>query len=133
MKNGLEQVGIVSPFMEDLLALDERHVRTMFLCLLAGDLILLAPRDRRKNLLRDCLWMMEANALTPEFLESTAGHVAGVDQKAGQAARRSSPWASPMTLYNDQLNDNTFKRLEGNGPHPRHLRAVQRMHVELLA
>jgi predicted CoA-substrate-specific enzyme activase len=113
-ESGLDRVGIISPFMEDLLNLNERHTRTIFQCLLAGDLVLLAPRHKRQALMKTIEYMVENKTLTPKFIESTASVVRTWIQEH-EYRKTIFALGEPMTLYNDVLNDNTFKALEDNG------------------
>ncbi|WP_319543479.1 acyl-CoA dehydratase activase [uncultured Pseudodesulfovibrio sp.] len=111
---GLEHVGIISPYMEDLLNLNENNARTLFLCLLAGDLILLAPRHRREALQKTMENMLESNTLNQEFLESVAHHIhTWIQEENG--GKTVFALGEPMTLYNDVLNNDTFKALEEGG------------------
>ena len=113
-ESGLADVGIISPFMEDLLHLDEDRAQTIFLCLLAGDLALLAPRKRRKVFMETLSEMADNNQLTLSFLTSAARHVrAWLDEQT--TSKTVFAIGEPMTLYNDMLNDNTFKNMEKAG------------------
>jgi len=113
-EGGLAHVGIASPFMEDLPGLDAAQARVMCLCLLAGDIVLLAPRDRRETLMETLDDAIRGKALTLEFLTSVAGQVrAWLRERTG--GKTIFALGEPMVLYNDILNDNTFKKLEDSG------------------
>ena len=113
-ENGLERVGIVSFFLEDLLTRNKDHARAVFLCLLAGDLVLLAPRQRRAELLKSMSKVIEKRALTPEVLASVADQVLSWVQ-AHEGGKTLFALGEPMILYNDVLNNDTFKELEEKG------------------
>ncbi len=113
-ENGLADVGIVSPFLEDLLHMDTDHARTIFLCLLAGDLVLLAPREQRETLMELLDAMAGGNAPDLEVLCSLARRVRTfLEQQDGR--KTLFALGEPMTLYCDMLNDHTLEGIENAG------------------
>lgn len=113
-ESGFGRTGIVSPFMEDLLDMPEDRVRSMFLCLLAGDLVLLAPRESRKELLGTLEEMARKDILTLAALVSIARYVRTLAEKH-TGGKRILALGEPLVLFNDLLNDDTFKTLEDKG------------------
>jgi len=113
-ENGMSDIGVISPFMEDLLHMDENRARTIFLCVLAGDLALLAPRDKRQMIMETLDEITNGNVLCASFLNSVARHVCYWLDKH-EAKKTIFALGEPMTLYSDMLNDNTFKTMEEAG------------------
>lgn len=111
---GLDRIDILSPYMEDLLNLDEEHVKTMFLYLLAGDLVLLSPREKRPVCLDMLTTMIKNKTLTIEALTSAAGLVRTWIRER-ETKKTVFALGEPMVIYNDIMNDDTFKSIEENG------------------
>ncbi len=111
---GLRNVKLLSPFLEDLVSMGERHVNTLFLCLLAGDMVLLAPRKDRPGLLKRLLELVREKQLTLETLTAMAETIRpSIQSKNG--SKTVLAIGEPLVLFNDILNDNTFKELERQG------------------
>ncbi|NDV23357.1 acyl-CoA dehydratase activase [Desulfovibrio sp. JC022] len=110
-QEGLEDVQLISPFMEELRMLNDDDARMLFLCLLAGDLVLHAPAESRSDTLEFLLRLASRGQLNIEKLESTARIIreslALQDHEGAIMAI-----GEPLVLYKSALNDHIFKRLE---------------------
>ncbi|NDV26791.1 acyl-CoA dehydratase activase [Desulfovibrio sp. JC010] len=113
-QEGLEDVQLISPFMEELRLLKDREAEKLFLCLLAGDLVLHTPLALRAETLEFMVRLASREQLDIEKLESTARIVRET------LARQDHDGAimaigEPLVLFKSLLNDNTFGRLEEQG------------------
>lgn len=113
-QEGLEDVQLISPYMEDLRLLDDENAEMLFLTLLAGDLVLHTPPALREETLEFVFRMASRDQLNIEKLESTARIVRET------LARQDHDGAilaigEPLVLFKSLLNDNTFGRLEEQG------------------
>lgn len=115
-ENGFAPINILAPFMESLLDLEEQQAQSIFLCLLAGDLVRLAPKEHRKYLIETLLIMVRNGELNQQSLISVAHHIQIWIEKL-KYQKRIFALGEPLVLYNDTLNNNTFKRLEFDGHH----------------
>ncbi|WP_320171844.1 acyl-CoA dehydratase activase [Maridesulfovibrio sp.] len=111
---GREAVRIISPYLEDLRDMDTRTAELFFLCLLAGDLVLLTPEMLRAESLKFILDLASSGLLTIERLELIAGTIR--NNLAGSSCSKAILGiGEPLVLFNSVLNDNSFKRLEESG------------------
>ncbi|MUM78501.1 CoA activase [Pseudodesulfovibrio sp. F-1] len=113
-ENAMDQVTLCAPFLEDLLGLEDESAQDMFLCLLAGDLVLLAPPQHREYLLETLHENQRGHRLDIQLLLSVARHVRAWNEKPADG-KRIFALGEPMVLFNDMLNDGTFTRLEQAG------------------
>lgn len=113
-ENGLGNVNIFSPFLEDLASLGEDHLNTMFLCLLAGDLVLLAPREHRHEFLNRLLKQVREKRLMLDDLTRMAKDIRSL-ARTSNGNKTIFAIGEPLVLFNDILNDNTFESLENQG------------------
>jgi len=111
--NGYDGVGLCAPFLEDLPDMEDAQARAMFYCLLAGDLILLAPPTHREDLLGALLGAVGSDALDGNLLGAARRVRAWNEEPA--SGKRLFALGEPLILFNDFLNDNTFRRLEQGG------------------
>ncbi len=113
-ENGYEKVKIMAPFLEDALFVPHDHMRSMRLGLLAGDLIRIAPRESKNGYLQQLLELLDHEALEIGHLEKMAKKIRGeLDPMANQ--KRIFAAGDPFLLYNDHLNNYSFRDLEKNG------------------
>ena len=113
-ENGLAHIEILAPFIEDAMLQDEQTMQSLCLCVLAGDVIRIAPRQDWARHVRTVRRLIARRQLNLETLKELAETIA-------QAVRAAS-WqkhilviGEPLILYNDFLNDHTFLRLEAQG------------------
>ena len=112
--NGHRDVAVCAPFLEDLPDLGEAPARDMFHVLLAGDLVLLAPPARRPELLATLLEGGESGAPDGPALAAAARRVRAWNEEPAPG-KRVFALGEPLVLFNDFLNDGTFRRLEKDG------------------
>ncbi len=113
-QQGLNNIQMFSPFLEDIPEMDEQWALPLQCCLLAGDLVLQAKPSNRDTMLERTLAMVRANALDLNVLSALADEIYA--QHASEpAAKRLFSIGEPLVLYNPTLNDHTFERLEAQG------------------
>ena len=113
-EEGFQHVDIVAPFIEDALCNTEEEVYLLFLGLLAGDLVRMAvPQYREKHLanIRELITThcFELNALK-EIARDIDEELRRIEQQ-----KRVFVTGEPMLLFNDFMNDFTFRTIEENG------------------
>jgi predicted CoA-substrate-specific enzyme activase len=113
-EEGRGDVAVVSPFLEDLLDGEESDLRSLFLGLLAGDLVRAAPSAVRSERLGQIARLVRDGRLTVETLRDLAMDV-GRELRDRSWLRRILVVGEPMILYNDYLNDFLFRRIEDRG------------------
>lgn len=110
---GYDKAEIIAPFIEDFIK-DTNGIHAKFLILLGGDIINLAPRHRRNHYFVRLQQRIIEGELSFEFLEAIAREVhremKGIGPQKGIFVV-----GEVSTLYNDFMNNNTFKRLEEKG------------------
>lgn len=111
---GYGGVGLCAPFLEDLPDMDKDHVDSMFLCLVAGDLVLFAPPAHRKDVLETILGNERNGTLDRRLLVSLARHIQ-IWNARPNAGKCVFVLGEPLVMFNDFLNDGIFKRMEANG------------------
>lgn len=110
---GLERVAVVSPFLEDLPLCPAPHALALFLSLLAGDIILAAPPERREALLKRSLRAAREDRLDVGLLASMADEVA--EAARSHAGPVVFATGEPLVLFNEHLHDGVLSRMEARG------------------
>ena len=111
---GFEKIAVVSPFLEDALYRNVHDVKTLFLGLLAGDLIRISVFQLRYYYLSEILNLIRTDTLNLTALRQIAEQI-GRDLQATDFKKRVFAGGETMVLYNDYLNNFTFSRLEKKG------------------
>lgn len=112
-EEGFKNVAVVAPFLEDLLAPDT-EMEAVFACLLAGDIVMAAPRPFRTALLERVRAMIRENGLDPEALVTLAEDAKR--QLAGMSfSKRIFAIGEPLVLFNDFVNNHVFRKIEDAG------------------
>lgn len=111
---GLKDVGIISPFMEDLLYEDESVLDKVFLVLIAGDIIRTAPYISRDLYLREVQDMIRNDQLSIESLKTLSKDIA-CECKSKNFEKSVFAIGEAMILYNDFLNNHIFQNIEHKG------------------
>ena len=113
-EEGYADVDILSPFLEDLLNLEDSSARELFLGLIAGDVIRTIPWPSREKYLRRISSLIRNRSLSIDTLKAAAREI------CRETADR--PWSKrllavgePLVLYNDYMNDFVFKSIEDEG------------------
>jgi predicted CoA-substrate-specific enzyme activase len=111
---GHGNVDIVAPFIEDALGQPEAEARSLFLGLLAGDLVRAAHAGKREKYLKSIHKLLEVKELEIVDLMRIATLIRqeSEDTKKGKSVLATG---EPFILYNDFLNDSTFRDLEAGG------------------
>ena len=111
---GLEDIKVISPFIEDLLHLKTETLNNIFLCIIAGDLILAAPQSLRKK------YLIVLNRIIFEDKLDFA-HLLVVSRQIYEDLKKINFKKSILAvgeiyvLYNDYLNNYMWKLLEERG------------------
>ncbi|QSZ68430.1 CoA activase [Methanofollis aquaemaris] len=109
----LKDIAVVAPFVEDALLKDATDLDTIFLVLIAGDIVRNAPPERRDDYLDMVLEASQDGRLHLEFLKELAGNMCA-EHRAKNYKKTILAIGEPMILFNDYLNNATFKNIEEN-------------------
>lgn len=110
-EEGRKDIAIIAPYIEDLLDMPDESLETIFLTLLAGDIVRVAPHHVRDIFLEIITGLIEKDDLNIESLKTVAKDVF-TDRKICRYEKTIFAIGEPMVLYNDALNNNTFRQLE---------------------
>jgi predicted CoA-substrate-specific enzyme activase len=113
-ERGLNHVGIVSPFIEDLVLNDPNDLNLIHMGLLAGDIARMAPKKERDSHLSTLLGLIRNNGLSMDALREMADKVHG-EITTGGVKKKLLAMGEPLILFNDFLNNFSFSRLEDQG------------------
>jgi len=113
-EEGFADVDIASPFMEDLLNLEESEINSLFLGLIAGDLVRIAPAPSRNKYLQRIFHLIRHRQLKIEELKAIAREISH-EAENRLWTKRILAVGEPMVLYNDYMNDFIFKSIEDKG------------------
>ncbi|WP_094228353.1 acyl-CoA dehydratase activase [Methanolobus psychrotolerans] len=113
-KERIRDVGIVAPFMEDLLYKDEEILNNVFLTFIAGDIIRTVPSASRDAYLERALEMIRNNQLCIGSLEALLKDIS-VECRTRNCEKSVFAIGEPMILYNDFLNSYIFRDIESMG------------------
>jgi hypothetical protein len=106
--NGVE---IIAPFLEDVITLKSSDLKPIFYSILAGDIINAAPSGDKNKYLSRFKELIRGERLDISTLKTIAGDVYN-DLKKHHYNKRVMAIGEPMIVFNDFLNDFTFKALE---------------------
>ncbi len=104
-------VYVVAPFLEDILKMDKRDSAMIFRCLIAGDIIRIAPSHQREKHLQQMKSLVQKGTFNIENLCLLARDLYSLI-KGTEYRKRILAAGEPMIVFNDFLNDYTFKYLE---------------------
>lgn len=110
---GLQDIAVVAPFVEDALLKEGTDLDTIFLVLIAGDIVRSAPPERRGDYLDLILEAYQDGRLHLEFLKELAGKICA-EHRAKTYRKTILAIGEPQILFNDYLNNGTFKKIEEN-------------------
>ncbi len=104
-------VQVLAPFLEDILKMDKDDSLMIFRCLIAGDLIRVAPPDKREKYLDLVRVLIQQGILDiPNLSHIARGLYAQL--KSPENLKRILAVGEPMIVFNDFLNGFTFRNLE---------------------
>lgn len=104
-------VDVVSPFLEDVISLEDNVLKPIFHCILAGDIINVASKKDRNKYLLEIKQFIKDDNLNISTLKSIAANVYSCLKKQSYN-KRIMAIGEPMIVYNDYLNDFIFNILE---------------------
>lgn len=108
---GYNNIGIAAPFLEDAILLDDNDLKLAFYCILAGDLINIAPFESRNDYISRFQKVLKRGVPCISDLEKLANDI--YSSIRGKVYRkRIMALGESQIIYNDFLNNYTFKRLE---------------------
>ena len=111
---GYANVDVISPFMEDVSGYPEPVVRSIFLGLLAGDLVRLAPPGERDRTLGEIYNITQKKGLWITDLMEMAKKIRYEWQNMNDE-KTILAIGEPYIVYNDFLNNDCFKDIEKRG------------------
>lgn len=116
-ERGRKDIAVISPFMEDLAGMQTEDVKRMFLGLLAGDLVMIAPSAKRGAALESILELIRRQNLNLDSLLNMAREIRHIWREVRVALEMKRIFAigEPLVLFNDTLNNHTFERIEAGG------------------
>ncbi len=110
-ENKHNRINIIAPYLEDLIKIEFSELKLIFYCILSGDIIRAAnQKDRNKYLLQIKKLIRKRNLNILNLKEIARDVYKSVRKKS--YAKRILAIGEPMVLFNDFLNDNTFKTIE---------------------
>lgn len=110
-EKGFTDVDIVAPFVEDLLYKDEQSLKTIFLTLLAGDIIRTAPEISRNKYLETITGLIKNDCLNIDTLKEISNDISAI-LNITDCNKTVFAIGEPLILFNDYLNNHTFKNIE---------------------
>ncbi|WP_028307103.1 acyl-CoA dehydratase activase [Desulfitibacter alkalitolerans] len=108
-----QKAEIIAPFIEDIIK-DSTISQDIFLILLAGDLINLAVKTKRKKYLEEIHDLITREELTIDYLKNMARDVRN-DMEKNKSFKRIFAIGEVNVLFNHFMNNNTFKNMEEQG------------------
>jgi len=112
-ERGFRDVGIISPFIEDLLLHEPEYLNQTYMGLLAGDIVRMAPKKRDAHT-RRILDLIKNRNLSLDGLRAVAETIRE-EIKNADFKKRIFAMGEPLILFNDFLNNNSFRNLEDKG------------------
>ncbi|SNR67014.1 CoA-substrate-specific enzyme activase, putative [Humidesulfovibrio mexicanus] len=110
---GMDAVAVFSPYLEDLAFPSAQAALELFLCLLAGDLVLAAPPARREAFLERICAAAESGRLDEGLLLALSGEIAKT--QSGEPELTLFAVGEPLALFNGRLHDDILARAEAAG------------------
>jgi predicted CoA-substrate-specific enzyme activase len=113
-EEGFKYVDIIAPFIEDLFCKDEAAGESIFLSLLAGDIMRVAHPRQRNHYLQKTLDLVKADSLKIGNLKEIAKAIAE-ELATLKSKKRILAIGESLVLFNDMLNNFTFTKMEAEG------------------
>jgi len=104
-------IHIIAPFLEDIIHKDKSVATSIFRCLVAGDLIRVAPANKRKYYLNVITGLIQANVLNLENLQLVCEQIYS-ELTCQPVKKRLLAIGEPLIVFNDFLNNSTFEKLD---------------------
>lgn len=113
-EEGYVDVDLLSPFLEDLLNLEEPDICLLFHGLIAGDLVRSAPAQVKGIYQNRISSLIRHRQLEVDALKAIAQEIAK-DVEKRPWSKRLLAVGEPVILYNDAMNDFVFRNMEEKG------------------
>lgn len=113
-EEGFANVGVLSPFWEDILGGDETAFNTISLCLLAGDIIWHAPYKSRGKHLHTLIELIRNERLDIKQLKLVAREISK-ELSGASFAKKVLAVGEFNILFDELLNSGIFRELENKG------------------
>lgn len=110
-KEGFQKVDILAPFWEDIVLQPKNIAESIYLSLLAGDVIRSAPKGWRENMLAHISSLIVKKRLDIDELKKLAEEVRGSHERK-RGSKTIMALGDPYILFNDILNDCIFDQIE---------------------
>lgn len=104
-------INVLAPFLEDIIKMESVYSKWIFRCFIVGDLIKAAPSVERDKYLALVNTAIKEGNLDISILGAIAKEIY-FDIKGTKYQKRILAIGEPMIIFNDFLNDFTFKSLE---------------------
>ncbi|SNS17006.1 CoA-substrate-specific enzyme activase, putative [Anaerovirgula multivorans] len=112
-REGLNKVEIIAPFIEDLIK-DGTVAEDLFLMLLGGDIINLAPKKKRDDYFEEVQRLIIKKQLSIDSLKNMAKEI-NKGMEKNKSSKRIFLLGEVPILFNDFMNNNIFKSIEDEG------------------
>ena len=113
-EEGYQNVDIVSPFWEDVLCKDDQTFNEVTLCLFAGDIIWSTSQKSREKYLKTMLELIKENHFNLKQLKAIAQSIT-TELNKESFGKTIFAIGEFNILFDEILNNNTFKELEKKG------------------
>lgn len=107
-------IEIFSPFIEDLIHLNEKQFELCYLALIAGDIINMAPENCKQRFLKDVLNLIEVNNFELKTLKKLSFEILQQINDS-EYKKRILAIGEPVILLTDFLNNQIFKKIKEKG------------------
>ncbi len=112
---GYRDTDIIAPFVEDAVYQNGEDLRSIYLGLLAGDIVRIAPAGHRDGCLKRITESITRKQFEIDTLVEMARELKTVIKSAGCEGKRIFAIGEPFILFNDFLNGFILKDIEANG------------------
>lgn len=110
-KEGIEDVNIIEPFLEDVIDMNRDIFESIALCLLAGDIIHMADLEDRESYLNEVIELLKSNSLNLIALEHLADRIDYAHYKINYQ-NQLTVIGEPQVVFNSYLNKHMLNDLE---------------------
>lgn len=110
-EEGVSNVGIVEPFIEDLIEREDQEYRKICMCFLAGDIIRMVDQAQRNYYLSRVVNLIKNDTFELAELSVMAKEVSR-DIESREYNKKIFVTGEATVMFNDFLNNGTFRNLE---------------------
>jgi predicted nucleotide-binding protein (sugar kinase/HSP70/actin superfamily) len=114
-EEGYRDTGIIAPFIEDAIYLAIDDVKSIYLGLLAGDIINIAPTEHRDDYLNRIMKLIKEKRFEISPLVEISQAIINQQKTTIDKGKRIMITGEPFILYNNYLNGSIIKDIEDKG------------------